>query len=173
MAQRKWFGEHYPVPTGVHTNSLARDIRCWGIHKQCPACASGIVFKQQLVLITHHTACPTRAKQPCRGYFLHRLIFNHLQNSCTSYCSRQKQRNSQVMAHTFLMSFSVWEESQSKMQRKMRALETSEQLFTRAKWRGRERLRICCKEIKWVWIWKAVLEVRVQMVWDIKNIKLI
>lgn len=166
-------GNTIPVPTGVHTNSLARDIRCWAIHEQCPACASGIVFNQQLVHITHHTTYPMRAKQPCRGYFLHWLIFNHLQNSCTSYRSRQKQRNSQAMAHTFLVSYSVWEESQSKMQREMRALETSEQLFTWAKWRGRERRRIRFKEIKRVWIPKAVLEVRVQMVWDIKNIKLI
>lgn len=68
------------------------------------------------------------------------------------------------MAHTFLMSFSVWEESQSKMQREMRALETSEQLSNWAKWRGGERLRTRFKEIKLVWIPKAELEVRVQMV---------
>lgn len=47
-------GSTIPVPTGVHTNSLAWDIRCWGVEKQCPGCASGIVCKQQLVLITHH-----------------------------------------------------------------------------------------------------------------------
>lgn len=137
-----------PVPTGVHGNCLAGDIRCWGIHKQGPAWASGIVFKQQLVFITHHTTAPMRAKQPCRGYF---FALAHLQPPPEFLHELLLQTETQEFTshgtHTFLMSFSVWEESQSKMQREMRALETSEQLFTWAKWRGREKLRICCKEM--------------------------
>lgn len=147
------FGNTIPVPTGIHTNSLLEKSERWGIYKQRPACVSGIAFKA--VVSTYHAVYPARAKQPpanMQRMVLHPLLFNHLQNSCTCYHFGQKQRTLQVMAHTFLMSFSGWEESQSKMQKRTRALETSEQPFTCTKWRGRESLRVYCKEIKWIWI---------------------
>lgn len=50
------FGNSIPIPTGICTDSLVRDIRVLGnIYTQCPPCASGIVSRA--VVSTYYSSC--------------------------------------------------------------------------------------------------------------------
>lgn len=91
-----------------------------------PSLCFGLAFKTSVSTYysSHHLSYKSEAAVSVQRMVLHPLLFNHLQNSCMHCHFGQKQKNLQVMAHTFLMSFSRWEESQSKMQRKTRALKT-------------------------------------------------
>lgn len=67
----------------------------WEIYKPCPACASALLSKHQLVHITHHTTYPTRAKQlwVCRGWF---CILSSSTTSRIPACTATLGRNRRI-----------------------------------------------------------------------------
>lgn len=135
------------VPTGVLLSSLARDIRCWGTQAVPRLCLRHCF---QTAVSTHYSShrvsyeskatvqriffASAQLQPPPE--FLHKLLLQTETEEFTSHGT--------YLPHELLHVGRVTEQNA----KEMRVLGASEQLFTWAKWRGRERLRIHCKEIK-------------------------